>query len=318
MTANPAIPQLSVVATMYRSAATIAEFHGRISAAAAAITADYEIILVNDGSPDDSADIAARLCAADPHVVLVDLSRNFGHHAAILAGLSQARGAQVYLTDIDLEEQPEWLVLFQQTAQDQQADVVYGVQQRRVGSRLDNIMGAALWKLLNAGSLVPIPADQMTCRLMSRRYLDGLLQVRDKVLYLGGLFPWAGFRQVPVPLVKGTRKDGTRSSYGLGRKLRQAVDSVTSFTAAPLTLFFLTGLAVWIGSIVYGGYIVVRKLLSPDLIVGGFTSLMFSIWFLGGLIIVGIGLLGQYLSKIFQETKDRPIYIIRAVIGRDR
>ena len=317
MTQSPTTPQLSIVATMYRSALTIAEFHSRISAAASAITDDYEIVLVNDGSPDDSADIATRLCASDPRVVLVDLSRNFGHHAAILAGLSQARGAQIYLTDIDLEEQPEWLGLFHRAAQDHQADVVYGVQQKRVGSALDNFLGGALWKLLNAGSLVPIPADQMTCRLMSRRYLDGLLQVRDKVLYLGGLFPWAGFRQVPLPLVKGTRKNGTRSSYGLGRKLRQAVDSVTSFTAAPLTLFFLTGLAVWFGSLVYGGYILARKLLTPDLIVSGFTSLMFSIWFLGGLIIVGIGLVGQYLSKIFQETKDRPIYIIRAVIGRD-
>jgi putative glycosyltransferase len=317
MTPSPRPPHLSIVATMYRSAPTIAEFHRRVSAAAAEITDDYEIVLVNDGSPDDSAEIAAHLCATDARVILVDLSRNFGHHAAILAGLSQARGALIYLTDIDLEEQPEWLALFYQTARDQKADVVYGIQQKRVGSRIDNFLGRALWKLLNVGSLVRIPADQMTCRLMSRRYLDGLLQVRDKVLYLGGLFPWAGFRQVPLPLVKAPRKNGTRSTYGMGRKLRQAVDSVTSFTAAPLTMFFLTGLAVWIGSIVYGGYILARKLLTPDQIEGGFTSLMFSIWFLGGLIIVGIGLVGQYLSKIFQETKDRPIYIIRAVIGRD-
>lgn len=316
MTVTRSAPQLSVVATMYRSAPTIAEFHRRISAAAAAITDDYEIVLVNDGSPDDSAAIAAGLCASDPHVVLVDLSRNFGHHAAILAGLSQARGAQVYLTDIDLEEQPEWLALFHRTAQEQKADVVYGVQERRIGSALDNLLGSALWKLVNAGSLVPIPANQMTCRLMSRRYIDALLTVRDKVLFLGGLFPWTGFRQVPVSLVKGTRPSGG-SSYTLLRKLRLAVDSATSFTAAPLTLFFLAGLAVWIGSLAYGAYIVLRKLVFPEAIVDGFTSLMFSIWFLGGLIIVGIGLLGQYLSKIFQETKDRPLYIIREVVRKD-
>jgi len=317
MTHSARIPRLSIVATLYRSSGTIAEFHARISRAAETITPDFEIVLVNDGSPDDSAAIVERLCETDPRVVLVDLSRNFGHHAAILAGLSEARGAWVYLTDIDLEEAPEWLPMFHEKATAESADVVYGIQERRTGSRVDNFLGSSFWKLLNAGSLVPIPANQMTCRLMSRRYLAALLEVRDKVVYLGGLFPWAGFRQVPVPLVKGARKDGSRSTYGLGRKLRQVVESVTSFTAAPLTLFFLVGLTIWVGSILFGISLVVRKLMAPDQILDGFTSVMFSIWFLGGLVIIGIGLLGQYLSKIFQETKDRPRYIVRSVLRKD-
>jgi putative glycosyltransferase len=305
---------LSIVATMYRSAPYVEPFCARMRAAAASVAPDFEIVLVNDGSPDDALARASALAREDPRIVVVDLSRNFGHHAAIMAGLAQARGSRVYLTDIDLEEQPEWLPLFWTTLEAEGCDVVYGRQQTRIGSRAANIAAGLFWRLLNVGSTVRIPADQMTCRLMTRRYLDALLRVGDRVLYLGGVFPWIGFEHRPLALTKSPRPDRRPSSYGLRRKLGQAVDSLTSFTAAPLTLYFGLGLAIWAGSIVFGLSLLARKLIDPESVLSGFTSLMFSVWFLGGLIVLGIGLLGQYVAKIFAEVKDRPRYIVRGVI----
>ncbi|MFK7847931.1 MAG: glycosyltransferase family 2 protein [Rhodothermales bacterium] len=305
--------ELSIVATMFKSERFIPEFRQRVVDAAEKITSDFEVVLVNDGSPDESAAIVKAICAADPRFVLVDLSRNFGHHAAIMAGLEAARGEWVYLTDSDLEEQPEWLPEFWSAATKGNHDVVYGVQERRTGRRFDNLLGRIFWSLLNAGAGINIPENQMTCRLMSRAYLDSLLSVRDRVLYLGGLFPWVGYRQHPLQLVKTPRTVDTKSTYGLTRKLRQAVDSMTSFTAAPLTLFFAAGALIWVGSLVYGLTLVAQRAFFPDTILSGFTSIMFSIWFLGGSIMLGIGVVGQYIAKVFQEVKDRPQYVVRSI-----
>jgi len=309
---------LSIVTTMYKSETFILEFCARASAAAEAITPNFEIILVNDGSPDASGDVARSLCTEDPRIVLIDLSRNFGHHAAILAGLDAARGRHVYLTDSDLEEQPEWLLQFWEKAVEGSHDVVYGIQKSRMGKGLDNLLGQGFWWLLNTSSSVAIPRNQMTCRLMSRDYLDSFLDVRDKVIYLGGLFPWVGYEQEPIYLVKSPRPNSSKSTYGVFRKLQQLVDSMTSFTAAPLTMFFMLGVLIWLGSLLYGALLVAYSILYPNVVLSGFTSLMFSIWFLGGLIILGIGTVGQYVAKIFQEVKDRPRYVVRSVTRREQ
>lgn len=305
--------KLSVVATMYRSEQFIEEFCARISAAADKITSDYEIILVNDGSPDNSVLKALELCNQDPNVVVVDLSRNFGHHFAIVAGFEHASGDYIYLTDMDLQEQPEWLAQFWEALHQDENDVVFGVQKERTGNPVDNFLGRSFWKFLNASSSVPIPVNQMTCRLMTRRYLDSLLEVRDRVIYLGALFPWAGYKQSQIELVKASRPTGSRSSYRLIGRVRHAIDSITSFTSTPLAFLFLFGLLIWLGSIFFGFYLVVLKIMAPDAVLSGFTSLMFSIWFLGGLMILGIGMVGQYVANVFREVKDRPRYIVRSV-----
>ncbi|WRH63278.1 MAG: glycosyltransferase family 2 protein [Fuscovulum sp.] len=314
MTIQPSHPALSIVATMYRSEAFIEEFCDRISRSAAAITPDFEIILVNDGSPDASLDRAKAVANQNPAVVVVDLSRNFGHHAAILAGLENAEGNWIYLTDIDLEEQPEWLADFWNIAQTEGHDVVFGIQKQRIGSAMGNFAGSAFWWVLNASSTVTIPANQMTCRIFSKRYRDALLSVGDKVIYLGALFPWVGFSQKALELVKTPRRAGTSSTYNLTRKLRQTIDSLTSFTASPLVSFFFLGLAIWIGSMLYGAWLVSVRLIWPNEILSGFTAIMFSIWFLGGLLLLGIGVVGLYVSKLFQEVKARPRFIIRSVV----
>lgn len=303
--------RLSIVSTMYRSAAYLDEFVRRCVAAATVFGGQYELILVNDGSPDDSLEHALRLQRDNSCIQVVDLARNFGHHAAIVAGLEQTRGELVFLIDCDLEEQPEWLSLFEQEMVRSQADVVFGSQQQRVASAGSNFFGALFWKALNAMSNVRIPANPMTCRLMKRDYVDALLRVGDRVLYLAGVFAWTGFRQQPLMLTKTPRPAQHKSTYNLSRKLLQAVDSFASFSVAPLTLVFLSGLCIWLSATLYGCYLLLRKLFEPAMVVSGYTSLMVSIWFLCGFIIVALGIIGLYISKIFQEVKRRPLYLTK-------
>lgn len=309
---------LSIVSTLYRSAPFLREFCGRASLAAMRATANFEIVLVNDGSPDESLLLALELQRADSRIRIVDLSRNFGHHAAIMAGLEHARGDLVFLLDCDLEEQPEWLDVFTRKLADTDADVVFGVQNKRIASFWTNLFGSLFWFILARTSSVEIPRNPMTCRLMTRRYVDALVGVGDRVLYLASVFAWTGFQQQSIALTKQPRAAGHASSYGFSRKLVQVVDSLTSFSAAPLTAIFFAGLAIWIGSILIGAFVLVKKLVDPSTVLSGFTSVMLSIWFIGGLVILILGTLGLYISKIFQEVKPRPLYIVRKLYGDDR
>jgi putative glycosyltransferase len=312
--------RLSIVSTLYLSSPYIAEFHRRVSAAASKLVGqDYEIVFVNDGSPDDSFDLVTKLTTTDKHVVLVDLSRNFGHHIAIVAGLSYAKGEIVFLIDCDLEEQPEWLPLFSEALDRFNVDVVFGVQQKRVRSKLSNFCGSLFWILLNTASRVHIPHNPMTCRLMKRTYVNALLTMGDKILFLAGVFAWTGFKHHPLYLIKASRPPQHQSTYKLYKKLLHAVNSFSSFSVAPLWLVFWLGVLISASSFVLAMYVLIEKLLNPDTILLGFTSLMLSIWFLSGSIIISIGIIGLYLSNIFQEVKQRPLFITKQVIyGNER
>ena len=305
------ILKLSIVSTMYRSAPFIAEFCERVTGVASASTADYEIVLVNDGSPDDSLDRALTIARGDPHLKVVDLSRNFGHHFAILAGLSQAEGERIFLIDIDLEEQPEWLAVFAAEQERTQADVVFGVQEERVGSVRSRYIGRLFYKLFNALSETKIPENLCTVRIITREFARALLTLRDRNLFLAGNFAWAGFEQLPI-VVQKTRRRGA-SNYNLKRSIRLFFDAVSSFSSYPLRIIFVTGLIISALSGLFGAEIVIRKMLHPDIVVLGFSSVIVSIWFLGGLMIFFLGVIGLYLSKIFIEVKDRPQFIIRKV-----
>jgi putative glycosyltransferase len=298
---------------MYRSSPFLTEFSRRIQQSVAEITTDYELILVNDGSPDDSLAVALQLQIENPYIQILDLSRNFGHHAAIVAGLELAQGDYVFLIDCDLEEQPEWLPLFKQEMDQLDADVVFGVQQERVATKTSNFFGSLFWRSLNIMSNVKIPHNPMTCRLMKRTYVDALLSVGDRVLYLAGICAWTGFYQHSLQLVKIPRSSEHKSTYNLPKKLFQVVDSFSSFSIAPLSLVFLVGLFIWFASIFYGVYLIAIKILEPEMVLSGFTSLMLSIWFLSGFIIVALGIIGLYIAKIFQEVKRRPIYITKKI-----
>ncbi len=305
--------KLSIVASLYRSSPHIAEFHRRATAAARQLAGeDYEIVLVNDGSPDNSLDLAVALTQQDEHVVVVDLSRNFGHHKAMMTGLAHARGERVFLIDVDLEEEPEWLLPFAQQMDADRCDVVYGVQEVRKGGWFERWSGQWFYRLFKAMTGMALPENVVTARLMTRRYVEALLRHEEREVFLAGLWHITGFLQRPQ-IVK--KHSTSRTTYTLRRKLSILVNSVTSFSNAPLVGIFYVGTAISLVAMVYALYVLfIWAFLAQPL--SGWTSVILSIWLLGGMIISFIGVVGIYLSKVFSETKRRPYTIVRDIHGR--
>ena len=305
--------ELSVVTMLFRSEPWVAEFHRRAAAAAEAITPSFEIVYVDDGSPDGAAGEVRRIIAADPRAVLVSLSRNFGHHHAAVAGLAHARGRRVFIIDSDLEEHPEWLAAFAEEQARTGADVVYGVDEGPRAGAPRRLAGGVFWKVFNLLSEVEVPRNPCTARLMSRRYVDALLTLPEKNVFLAGSYAWLGFPQAPVTVAKTVRPG--RSAYTLRRRLSLGVDAVTSFSAYPLRLIFFSGLVISTTALVAGSFLVLRKLANPANVDPGWAGIIVSIWFLGGLNIAFLGVIGIYLSKIFLEAKNRPLFVVRGVEG---
>ncbi|MDT6960367.1 MULTISPECIES: glycosyltransferase family 2 protein [unclassified Cupriavidus] len=305
--------KLSIVATLYQSAPYIEEFCTRASAGARELVGeDFEIVLVNDGSPDNSLQIAVERAERDAHVVVVDLSRNFGHHKAMMTGLAHARGDEVFLLDVDLEEEPEWLLTFAAQRQAQACDVVYGVQEARKGGWFERWSGQWFYRLVRLLTGLSLPENVVTARLMSRRYVDALISHEEREVFMAGLWHITGFAQCPQTVRKHSTSETT---YTLRRKMSLLVNSVTSFSNAPLVGIFYFGLAISAVALVYIAYLILNWMfLSHPM--SGWTSVMASIWLLGGLIISFIGVVGLYLSKVFSETKRRPYTIVRKIYGR--
>jgi putative glycosyltransferase len=304
--------QLSVVTTLYRSEKHLGEFVRRMGAAAQKITPDYEIVLVNDGSPDDSQTAAEKLAESDAHISVIELSRNFGHHKAIMTGLGYARGDWVFLIDCDLEEEPELLEQFWAEAREHAADVVFGVQKKRKGGAIERITGAVFYWLINLLSTYPVPTNLVTVRLMRRDYVQSLVQHKDQELFLAGLWALTGFRQRPLEIVKHSLNPTT---YTLGRKLWNTVNAITSFSTKPLVAVFLMGCVISFIAGAAAVYMIVLRFILGRML-EGWLSIMVSLWLLGGLTIFSLGIIGIYLSKIFTETKPRPYTVVRSTVGR--
>jgi len=304
--------KLSIVATLYQSAAHVEEFCRRVSNAARQVAeADYEIILVNDGSPDQSLTLAIKLAETDSHITVVDLSRNFGHHKAMMTGLTYATGDHVFLLDSDLEEEPEWLAGFFQQLTTQDCDVVYGVQENRKGGLMERWSGRWFYFLFRLLTGVALPANVVTARLMSRRYVDALLRHDEREIFMAGLWQITGFDQQPRIVNK---HHTSTTTYTLGHKIALVVNSVTSFSNAPLVSIFYCGVLISLVAASYIGYLMIIWMFFADP-PSGWTSVMASIWLLGGMIISFVGIVGIYLSKIFSETKRRPYTIVRRIYG---
>lgn len=305
--------KLSVVTTLFQSAATLARFCERASHAAQAIAGnDYEIILVNDGSPDHSLELALSLCQSNPRLVVIDLSRNFGHHKAMMTGLAEARGDRVYLLDSDLEEEPEWLIDFNRQMEQAGCDVVYGVQIRRKGGWIERLSGAAFYRLFNLVTGIDLPTNVVTARLMTRRYVQALIQHEEREVFMAGLWHLTGFDQQPWPVRK---HHASPTTYRLRHKLALLINAITAFSNAPLVAIFHIGLIISLGAGLYIGYLLVnwQFMQRPP---SGWTSVIASIWLLGGLIIAFLGVIGLYLSRIYTETKRRPYTIVRHIYRR--
>ncbi len=302
--------KLSIVATLYQSENYIIEFYQRASENARRLVGNnYEIILVNDGSPDNSLELAIPLTETDEHLIVINLSRNFGHHKAMMTGLAQAKGELVFLIDSDLEEEPEWMLAFSKKMEEEKCDVIYGVQEKRKGGFFERVSGKLHYDLLRHVMGFPLPQNITTARLMSKRYVDALLRHNEREMVISGLWYLTGFTQIPF-LVK--KLQHSKTTYTFHKKLSLLVNTVISFSNKPLIFIFNIGLIIFSCSSLFVFYLLMNKLFFSKPI-SGWTSVMASIWLLGGLIILFIGIIGIYLSKIFLETKQRPYTIIKSI-----
>ncbi len=302
--------KISIIATLYYSEKYIQEFYERIVKAVTIVTSDYEFIFVNDGSPDNSLLTALQIQQSDQKVVVVDLSRNFGHHKAIMTGLQFSTGEYIFLIDTDLEEDPELFNVFWQELEVEEGhDVVYGIQVNRKGNLLERISGKIFYYFFSFLSEVYYPADTLTARIMSRRYVDNLLKYKEKEIDIWGLFVLNGFNQKAVKVHK---KSKGSSTYTFKKKLKMAIDSITSLSNRPLYYIFVLGVLIIFISMIGIVYILFQKAVYKSE-VEGWASILFSLFFIGGLIMFTLGIIGIYLSKIFMEIKNRPLTIIKNV-----
>jgi len=302
--------KLSIVTTLYKSEEYIWEFYERASSAAENLVGDdYEIIFVNDGSPDSSLDKAIELTHEHDNITVIDLSRNFGHHKAMMTGLEHSSGDHVFLIDSDLEEKPEWLTSFNLQMTKDNADMVYGIQEQRKGAFIEKVTGAIFYKIFRMLTNIAMPSNIVTARLMTRRYVNALISHKERETCIGGLWIITGFTQTTKIVQKSS---SSQTTYNLPRKLSLLVNAITSFSSLPLVYTFYIGLLLSLSAFIFIIKLVVQFFLMakpPD----GYTSIITSIWFFSGLIILFLGIQGIYLSKIFTETKRRPYTIIKQI-----
>lgn len=301
---------LSIVTTLYQSSRYISEFHRRITGEARKLTTDYEIIFINDGSSDDSLSIAREICVADFKVSVVDLSRNFGHHRAMMTGLGLAKGDRVFLIDVDLEELPESLSEFWKAMQeDPEIDVVVGELAEKTIPFFKKVSSNLFYKIFNTLSVTKISNREIVSRLMDRTYVDALIAYREKEIFFPAIWVDAGFRQKKITVTK--TYDGF-STYTFKKRLTMAVEAVTSFSSTPLIYIFYLGLIFSAGAFLFIVALLFRKIFFGHVMLG-WTSLMATLFLVGGIIIFSLGVVGIYVSKIYIEIKDRPNSIIRKI-----
>ncbi|QNP44145.1 glycosyltransferase family 2 protein [Sphingomonas daechungensis] len=308
---------LSVVVPCFNEEACLPELHRRLSAAAqSAAGQDYELVFINDGSRDRSWDVMRQIAAADDHVVAINLSRNHGHQLALTAGLDLCRGEKILIIDADLQDPPELLPAMLETMHDQDADVVYGVRRSRAGeTAFKRATAHGFYRLLSRATEIEIPVDTGDFRLMSRRALEALLAMPEQSRFIRGMVAWIGFRQVPLPYDRDQRFAG-HTKYPLGKMVRFAFDALTGFSSAPLKLASHAGLALSLGSLLMIGYIAYAWISGQN--IQGWTSLMLVVVVLGAVQMFVLALMGEYIGRLYNEVKGRPLYIVQEIAGESR
>jgi dolichol-phosphate mannosyltransferase len=270
----------------------------------------YEIVAVNDGSQDGTLDALRAAQAAQPRLVIVDLSRNFGHQIAATAGLETAAGDAVILMDGDLQDPPELIEAFLEKWREGY-DVVFATRKKRRGETPFKVMTASLfYRTIRRLTNVSIPVDTGDFRLMSRRVVDALALAREKHRFLRGLVSWVGFKQIGVEYERDARHTG-ETKYPLSKMLTFAIDGITSFSEIPLRLATYLGFGVSLVAFVYAIVVLLLKIYGYN--EPGYTSMMVAILFLGGVQLITIGIAGEYLGRIYDQVKQRPLYLISSV-----
>ncbi|PKP07846.1 MAG: glycosyltransferase [Bacteroidetes bacterium HGW-Bacteroidetes-3] len=305
--------KISIVTTLYKSKIFLEQFIAEIQIALNQIQClDYELIFVNDGSPDDSLQFLIERKKEIPQIKLIDLSRNFGHHYAIQVGLEYASGNYVFLIDNDLETPPGVLVdFYNEMNSDNSLDVVYGYQEVRKGNFLEKFAGSIFWVLINKLSDTKIPHNILTERLMTKQYVESLLRLQDANVFLGGMMYWVGFNQKGLPIKKGQRKGA--STYSVKRRAELMLQAITSFSGKPLEWLFYFGLTISFFSTLFIVYLVAQKIIHQDEVQLGWTSIVAINVLILGVISTFLGIIGIYIYKIFRQVQGRPNAIIKKI-----
>jgi dolichol-phosphate mannosyltransferase len=309
-------PVYSLVIPIFNEEECLLELEDRLHSLMDRLDASAEVVLVDDGSSDSSYEQIASLCQRDRRFRAIQLSRNFGHQLAITAGLDHARGDAVVVMDADLQDPPE-VVLEMAARWREGCDVVHAVRDEREGeSAFKRVTASWFYRLLARIGDVRVPANSGDFRLVDRKALDAFRQMRESNRYVRGMFGWVGFQQCAVTYTRPPRFAGT-SKYPLRKMIRFAFDGIVSFSTAPLRLALRIGFILSALSIAAGIAAIVLKL-SGALEVPGWTSMIFAITFLGGVQLLTIGLMGEYVSRIHDEVRGRPLYLIRETLDGGR
>ena len=307
-------PKLSAVIACYHDGPAIPDMHARLTRTFESLGVEYEIIFVNDASPDDAREVLDDLAARDGHVVAIHHTRNFGSQSAFTSGMRIATGDAVILLDGDLQDPPELIEDFY-AKWCEGWDVAYGIRQQRIATRLMQMAYKAFYRVFRAAAYVPIPLDAGDFSLIDRRVVDTLNALPESSRFMRGLRAWVGFKQTGVQYVRPERPYGT-STNSLVRNLAWARRAVLSFSYAPLDFI------VWLAFVTVGLAVVamiaqiVLKIVDPSLAPKGFASLFVVILFLGGIQLLCLAIIGSYIAHIYEEVKHRPSYIVESIANR--
>jgi glycosyltransferase involved in cell wall biosynthesis len=304
---NRELELLSVVAPAYNEEATVEAFYSRVTAALEGIP--FELVLVDDGSTDRTRALLERLADLDDRVRVVLLSRNFGHQTALTAGLDHARGNAVVMLDADLQDPPELIPRMLEHWRNG-SHVVYAVREAREGETKFKLATARwFYKLFDKMAQVEMPHQAADFRLLDRQALDALLSMRERSRFLRGMTVWVGYTQTAVPYKRDARYAG-ETKYSLGRMLRLSFDAMTSFSHAPLQM--ATALGFLFSCLAFLAIPVIIVLKALDAYLPGFSTITIVILLLGGIQLIAIGIIGEYVARIYDEVKGRPLYLVKA------
>ena len=304
---------LSIVSPAYNEAENLGEFYSRVINATDNLNLEIEIIYINDGSQDSTIDIITKQRQIDNRITIIDLSRNFGKEIALTAGLDYSSGDAVIVIDADLQDPPELTPKLVEKWREGY-DVVNAKRIKRKGeSLLKKVMSYIYYRLLFYLSDINVPRDTGDFRLLNKNALDALLKLREKHRYMKGLFVWVGFEQKEIEYEREARFKG-KTKWGFFSLFNLAFDGLTSFSIMPLRLASIIGFLSALIGFFYGTVIVFKTLFFHEP-VAGFTSLVVLITFFGGIQLLSIGIIGEYIGRIFNETKNRPLYVVKNIQG---
>jgi glycosyltransferase involved in cell wall biosynthesis len=302
------MPKLTVVVPAYNESEGLADFHARLAAVLDGLDVAADVLYVDDGSRDDTWALMCALRAADPRVSTLRLSRNFGKELALTAGLDHVETDAAIVIDADLQDPPELIPTFVRHWREGY-DVVYGTRATRAGETgFKKMTASGFYRVMERLSSTPLPRDTGDFRLLSRRALDALKQVRERQRFMKGLFTWVGFRQLPVVYHRDPRHAG-QSKWNYWRLWNFAIEGITSFSNAPLKVATYFGLVAALCAFLFGLWVLGKALLFGDP-VRGYPSLMVVVLFLGGVQLIALGVIGEYLGRLYVESKQRPLYLI--------